>query len=65
MKRVDCRIDNVYESNLNSELWNGAFQESFEKRVSTRIAYIWFVNDSEFGKCRYEKIGQNCLRNME
>lgn len=43
---VDCKIDNVYDTEPNSELWDNVLTKSFEKRVPARTAYVWFVSDS-------------------
>lgn len=47
MKSVDCRIDNVYGPNPNSELWDNVLTKNFEKRVPARTVYVWFVNDKD------------------
>ena len=47
MKGADYRIDNVYDTEPNSELWNNVLTKSFEKRVPARTVYVWFVNDEE------------------
>lgn len=43
---VYYRIDNVYDTEPNSELWDNVLTKNFEKRVPARTAYVWFVNDS-------------------
>lgn len=45
MKKADYRIDNVYDTEPNSELWDNVLTKNFEKRVPARTAYVWFVND--------------------
>lgn len=50
---VDCRIDNVYDTEPNSELWDNVLTKSFEKRVPARTAYVWFVSN-ESVRCTNE-----------
>mgnify|MGYP006879551913 CR=1 FL=1 len=47
MKGADYRIDNVYDAEPNSELWDNVFTKNFEKRVQARTVYVWVVNDKE------------------
>ncbi len=47
MKGADYRIDNVYDTEPNSELWDNVLTKNFEKRVPVRTVYVWFVNDEE------------------
>ncbi len=47
MKGTDYRIDNVYDTEPNSELWDNVLTKNFEKRVPVKTVHVWFVNDSE------------------
>lgn len=47
MKGADYRIDNVYDTEPNSELWDNVLTKNFEKRAPVRTVYVWFVNDEE------------------
>lgn len=47
MKGADCRIDNVYDTEPNSELWDNVLTKNFEKKVSAKTVYVWFINDKD------------------